>query len=476
MGVVALLLAVATTAFSSQYRVLFPGGGAGFTVIRTEAWPAPGTRVMVVAPHPDDETLGGEPVLRAAAANGAPARVVMITCGDAFLRAAEIKFRHTPHHQDMLNFGMLRQQETLHACTAIGLQPDQVVFLGFPDGGVAHLWAENWSPTNLFLSPTTGVDHCPYSDAAVPGAPYCGEALLNEVEDQIRSFQPTDIYVSHAWDDHPDHYATNYFVMAALDALSSDPAVAKIRVHGYLVHCGDLPTPRGYDPRAFVNPPDAIRQDGLTWSELRLTPGEVNFRRQIIDLYHSQVKLTRPFLEGFARSSVLFGDVPAFQPRSVDAVLPTAVDWSRKDAFFSAGRHAGKDDILSEQIVMTPRGVMLRVQSKTLAAGTICHVIIHPLSPVVEGPIMGTTSRPAATIGEDLTESAPVDVIAADTRSINYPGVTRSDFGHTIIMTLPYSLFSNATQAYLDVSLVRRGKPVHGGKWRVVRLPRARQA
>jgi len=467
LGALALLAIMATAAAAGRYRVLPPDGIAPFTVVRTEAWPGPGARIMVIAPHPDDETLGGEMVLRLAVNQHLPARVLLITCGDGFRGAARAQFHRAPSPADMIHLGQIRQKETLHAARAMGLKPDQVVFLGFPDGGTLSLWSANWLPTHRFRSRTTGVDHCPYANALVPGAPYCGTALLSEIESQLMRFRPTDIYVSHAWDKHPDHVAANLFLTAALSALSGEPFARHVRLHPYLVHADNFPLSGGYHPSLFMNPPDALRSNGLTWSELRLTPGQVAYRKNLIDLYSTQDRLTRPFLESLARRSVLFGEVPPAQVRRV-AWSPERPHWTSADTYYSEIRRA-PHSITREQAVSTPEGLLMRIESTDPSKGTLCRIFIHPLlrpGPGRVGPALASLGRAPAYLGTRL-----IVLTAPDKGRVSVSGGRRIDGKRSISLLLPRSLFSGASQAYIYFRLIRAGHELRSTPWRVLNLP-----
>lgn len=90
----------------------------------------PAGRVVVVAPHPDDETLGAGGTLAAwAATGGLPVTVVAVTDGEGShpgsptLRPAELAER--------------RHDERRRALAALGLPDAAVVRAGLPDAGVA---------------------------------------------------------------------------------------------------------------------------------------------------------------------------------------------------------------------------------------------------------------------------------------------------------------------------------------------------
>ena len=49
----------------------------------------PATRLLVLSPHPDDETLGAAGLIRRVVKAGGTVRVVLLTSGDAFAEGVE---------------------------------------------------------------------------------------------------------------------------------------------------------------------------------------------------------------------------------------------------------------------------------------------------------------------------------------------------------------------------------------------------
>jgi LmbE family N-acetylglucosaminyl deacetylase len=81
--------------------------------------------VVVVAPHPDDETLGAGGLICAATASGRRVRVVVCTDGEAASEAPAL--------------GSRRRDETMAAVDRLtGGGGRDVVFVGLPDGTLAH--------------------------------------------------------------------------------------------------------------------------------------------------------------------------------------------------------------------------------------------------------------------------------------------------------------------------------------------------
>lgn len=93
--------------------------------------PDPAGRVVVIAPHPDDETLGCGGWLAACCANGWEVRVVVLTDGSA----------SHPGHPALTPELLARQRrnECLEACRALGLPENRVEFWGLPDGQLDRL-------------------------------------------------------------------------------------------------------------------------------------------------------------------------------------------------------------------------------------------------------------------------------------------------------------------------------------------------
>ncbi len=85
-----------------------------------------GRPVLVVAPHPDDESLGCGGLIAAMAAHGLDAHVLVLTDG----AASHPRSRRYPPAR----LRALREQETREAIEQLGLAGDRVRFLGLPDG------------------------------------------------------------------------------------------------------------------------------------------------------------------------------------------------------------------------------------------------------------------------------------------------------------------------------------------------------
>jgi LmbE family N-acetylglucosaminyl deacetylase len=296
------------------YRIHSGNGARPNTPISIVRAPRAHQRIVVFAPHCDDEALGCAGVLHQAHRAGARVRVVMLTNGDGFRVAVERQYRKLRvEPQDYTRFASLRQAEAKRALARLGLEPRHISFLGYPDRGLMALWNENWSPENPYRSVYTRADKSPYEETYSPGTVYCGQNLLDDIKRILIEEQPTDVYVTHPSDDHPDHCAGSAFVTLALKQLrSGGPSWAReVRLRYYLIHRGDWPVPQGIDKDDTLVPPLEMAELDTVWSRRPLTTAQVNLKESVILTYQSQTAVMKRFLLSFARRNELFGEIPS---------------------------------------------------------------------------------------------------------------------------------------------------------------------
>ena len=276
--------------------------------------PRSGQRLLVFAPHPDDETLGAAGLMRQARKRGDDVRVVIITNGDGFRISAAQEFHElTVSPKDFVRYGNLRQGEARTALGVLGIPSDHIFFLGYPDRGLMPMWTSHWSAATPVASAYTLADHTPYTDAVTPDTPYCGAALLDDIKKQMLAERPTDIYVTHPNDDHPDHAAASVFVRTAYEQLKAAglPWAQTAHLHYYLVHRGDWPTPQGLHENAALLPPGPMASLDTHWTALPLSVRDTQKKYTAIKRYRSQVAMSSRFLYSFARRNELFGTLGA---------------------------------------------------------------------------------------------------------------------------------------------------------------------
>ena len=130
---------------------------------------------LVLAPHPDDETLGcGVTIMRKVDA-GTPVQVAVVSDGSTY----------PPHKTAEQNIAT-RDAELRAACKVLGLDDESVIHLSFPE-------------TQLHLA---------------------GEALVDAVSDLVKKSSPEDVLVTSEADPHSDHAALGEATRRALAGTS----------------------------------------------------------------------------------------------------------------------------------------------------------------------------------------------------------------------------------------------------------------
>lgn len=264
-------------------------------------------RVLVVAPHPDDETLAVGGLIHRLTRSGVPVRVVFITNGDGYPHAVIDGLRKPhPTGADYVAFGALRQREAIAAMRRLGLGGGHIRFLGFPDGGLAELWRTHWA--RPYVSPYTRKHRPPYHDTLDPRADYEGRDLTAVLGKLLGDFRPTVVIMPHPKDTHPDHYSASWFVTEALQRVQTEGRVSPdVRVLTYLVHYPSWPLLTGPAEDRRLVPVAGLT--GTVWSEADLTPRELAAKRAALAEYKSQLEVMRGFLRSFAGENELFGAV-----------------------------------------------------------------------------------------------------------------------------------------------------------------------
>ncbi|SFE01014.1 GlcNAc-PI de-N-acetylase [Thermoanaerobacter thermohydrosulfuricus] len=89
----------------------------------------PGQRILIIVPHPDDETLGMAGIMQRAVELKRTVKVVVVTSGESYEKAA-MAFcgKKNPTPADFYKLGLARQQESIAAMRVLGLPRKDLIF------------------------------------------------------------------------------------------------------------------------------------------------------------------------------------------------------------------------------------------------------------------------------------------------------------------------------------------------------------
>jgi LmbE family N-acetylglucosaminyl deacetylase len=208
--------------------------------------------VLVFCAHEDDDgTQMG--FIRSLVENQIPLRMVYFTSGDA--GACDRYFQHSCGPAEALNFGAIRMQEARAAMGHLGVPPENILFLGLPDGGSGKIWYDHPNSSNPYLAVLLASDHAPYEGLFRPNLPFARDAVVEATEEIIKKFQPEVIFTVHPpAEGHIDHIVNNYFVVKALQELLPAGAVSselEVRVDRVFDPREHPATPYHYEDHEF---------------------------------------------------------------------------------------------------------------------------------------------------------------------------------------------------------------------------------
>lgn len=218
--------------------------------------------ILVVAPHPDDETLGCGGAIALLCQLNIPVKVLIVSDG-------------TKSHPNSVAYPSpvlkkLREQESLAALAVLGVASEAVTFLGLPDG-------------------------------AVPGRR--GDEVIEKIQEYknalalvtqyLNNSTPSIIFLPYREDPHPDHRASWQLFAAGIENLTYVPRIVE-----YLIWDWDLEQ-RGN----FSQQIEAWRYDISSVLELK-QQAIAKYRSQISDLIDDDpegFRLTPQMLENFTQ-------------------------------------------------------------------------------------------------------------------------------------------------------------------------------
>ena len=303
-------------------------------------------RILILAPHPDDEAIGCAGVIQKAVDAKADIRIAYLTNGD-HNQVAFIVFekRFTFRQGEFIHMGEVRRQEAIKAMRLLGVNEKNLIFLGYPDFGTFTILNQFWGESRPFSSFLTRISSVPYKENLSYGAPYKGDSILKDLKKVLLSYKPNKIFVSSPADVNVDHKALYLFLQVALRDLEKD--IPRPKVYPYLVHCVGWPLPRHYHPELELYPPKRFLNSQIIWSRLDLNPQQLEKKHQAILCYKSQTESSAFYLLAFARRNELFGDYAPIELKKEEpaqgAVEPRFSGSSNIFADSGAGEALGLD-------------------------------------------------------------------------------------------------------------------------------------
>jgi LmbE family N-acetylglucosaminyl deacetylase len=207
-------------------------------------------RVLMLAPHPDDEAIGAGGLIQRAIARGGDVRVVFLTAGESNPWPQRVmKRRWRVSDADRAEWGTIRCREAGASLQVLGAPQGCSTFLGFPDQQLGSMARRD------------------------------DRRITDALRSIMRDYEPSLLVSPSGQDLHSDHRAVAYFAHQAMRGLGdAAPEVVTYVVHG-----------KGDQSRLHVS--------------LELDQREQLRKRQAIECHRSQLFLSRGRFLAYARSS-----------------------------------------------------------------------------------------------------------------------------------------------------------------------------
>lgn len=228
------------------------------------------TRLLVVAPHPDDETLATGILIQRVLAAGGAVHVLLLTDGDNNpWPQRRLERRLWVGRRARAHWALRRRGEFMGALDELGVPASDITAMGWPDQGLTGLIA---------------------IDAA---------ARVEALDAVVARVRPTLVAMPALDDRHPDHGAAHVLMRLALERRAELPAIWLYRVHG---------------GTRRVRPSLACVADAPTWAR----------KRSALARHASQLVLSRRRMERLAARTERF---EVLSTESLPQELPWLPSW-----------------------------------------------------------------------------------------------------------------------------------------------------
>jgi LmbE family N-acetylglucosaminyl deacetylase len=283
--------------------ITFIGGAVfGLDTLRLQ----PNERIVIIAPHPDDEVLACGGLIQQALALGDSVWVVYVTSGDGSWPAAwRVTGNMFPGPADYLALGRARIAEAKAGAQVLGLDTTHLIFLGYPDGELHRLVFEHHFDVEPVRSSHTGASSNPYFQSRYS---YRGASIAADLYDEMARLGADRVFFPHPLDAHPDHWATAAVLPAIREFWRQAGPREFPSTYHYLVH--RPPYPDGnLSQRNELEPPKELEVIGHHWYTLPNSAQIADRKREAIKTHWSQDVMLGPDMAAFIAGNELFDQV-----------------------------------------------------------------------------------------------------------------------------------------------------------------------
>lgn len=258
-------------------------------------------RILILAPHIDDEVISSGGLIQEAIRVGAKVKIVYMTNGDNSMSTvitADKNINYDPNY--FIDLGESRMREGEAATIILGLQRSDIIFLGYPDKGLEPMLTTYFG--KAYTSQGTRFNFNPYDGTFSKKQEYNGQNVISDLDKIYSDFKPNIILTSHPRDKHPDHRATYKYAEKIILEKGLDT-----KIYTYLVHYSLYPAQKKLKKFTFMYPPKSLfTKEG--WYSYDLSSEQQDLKLSSLEKNDSQMRSATMggFLKSFVRKNEIF--------------------------------------------------------------------------------------------------------------------------------------------------------------------------
>lgn len=249
-------------------------------------------RLLVIAPHQDDEILGAYFLMHNVLKSNGTVNILYATNGD--YRGKDC--------------ARTRYYESLSALSLLGLGEEHMLYLGYADTGMSKEKSFLTRLRNTHKQQCSPVSSCTYHPADKQTvhflhkgtqAEYTGQNFLNDLVYAIKLCSPDLIAAPSLFDLHGDHHACALYLQDALKIIKRP-----VKVLSYLIHTENE---QAWPDRKndFLQPPQKLT--GFCWLSVFGNKEAVSAKMDAVSFFPSQSpSADNYFLYSFAKQNEIF--------------------------------------------------------------------------------------------------------------------------------------------------------------------------
>ena len=305
-------------------------------------------RILIIAPHPDDEILAAGGVIQKAITKKATVKVVYITNGKHNLLSLFLRHKLLlKDKENVIELGKVRKKESIEACKILGLNENNLIFLGYPDSGILKIFLNHWGNQKPFKDSLSQLTYTEQEEGISFYASYKGENILKDLETVILNTNPTKVFIPSPYDTNEDHIGSYLFSRMALLSLED---IVPAEIYLYIVHRWYFSIFERHSYKTYTNLPQKMNAPNNS-KILKLSQQEKSKKEKAILKFRTQM-YCKKFLLSFVQDEIFNKELP---PATLNNKQPITRNIKERNNTIARIILSLENNLLKGEIIFTKR-------------------------------------------------------------------------------------------------------------------------